>query len=267
MQNPLNKGNVLVVLDPTDLTKSCLLNADSLIRASDTLRKLYEEAKDKSAGCVSDQDLTCLLVLSSTAAGHSFLVTKALDAPIASILPAQAENQHPPAEAAKARHANASAAKVKKEAAQGKSTTTTSAPVSRIDWPKAYLSFLCLVIGSKKIHGISKSDFGLALPQIEVIINAAFRYSMIGSLQSAFQDFFYGYQRTFTFYETIAKAPMACIANGIILRDLHLFEEAFKHLVGQWQTVNSLPKFQRLLAPVKMAIERRAFELLLKRAC
>jgi hypothetical protein len=189
MQHPLNKGNVLVVLDPTDLTKSCLLNADSLIRASDTLRKLYEEAKDKSAGCVSDQDLTCLLVLSSTAAGHSFLVTKALDAPIASILPAQAENQHPPAEAAKARHANASAAKVKKEAAQGKSTTTTSAPVSRIDWPKAYLSFLCLVIGSKKIHGISKSDFGLALPQIEVIINAAFRYSMIGSLQSAFKDF------------------------------------------------------------------------------
>jgi hypothetical protein len=254
---------VLIILDPTDLTKSCLLDAKIVRKTSDVLEKLYDDAQAKSAGCFPEQgDLTALLVLSSkSSASIPELVTEALDATHESVLPPQPDNHLPPSRAAKARHANADNTKVKKESPQGDSSPAASddSEMPRIDWPKAYERFFRMVAGKK--YGISKQDLEIALPHIQGVVQVAQRYGAVDAVKSTFTDLLLGYVENRTLYSTISKWPAHCLNIGIALENRLVYDEAFKHLVGESANFKEGKPFPDLPDDVQVIVKRRSCEL------
>lgn len=255
---------MLIVLDLTDPSKSCLLDAKILRRTSDIIEKLYEDAQAKSAGCVSEHgELTVLLVLSSaSSASIPELLAEALDATIESVLPPQTDYHQPPSGAAKARRANAENAKVKKESSQRNSSPAIShdSDAPKIDWPKAYESFFRIIAGSKK-NGITKHDLETALPQIQGVVGIAQSLGAINTVKSTFTDLLLEYVRNHTLYSTISKWPAHCLNLGTALESRLVYDEAFKHLVGEGANFKGGKPFPDLPDNVQAIVQRRSRDL------
>lgn len=263
LQNPLNQGSVLVVLDVTDPTRSCLLDANTLCRASSVLEKLYKDAQAKSSGCISEHGLEGMLVLVLSSASMPELDPEAIDASLESVSP-QRKDDHPPSGAAKARHANAGNAKVKKELAQGDSAPAAEdSGVLETGWRKAYECFFRILAGKK--HGIPRSDLSTALPLIQGVVQIAQALDAIPPVKGAFDSLFYGYVGKDTFWKSIAAEPVPCIKIAIALQNLPVYEEAFKHIVGSSSNFKQGKIVDGLSADVQAIVQRRARELYLKR--
>lgn len=256
MQNLLNKGTVLLILDPMESSKSCLLDANILCRTSEVLGEICEDAQAKSVGCVSQQQLSAVLVLSS--APIPDLVAEALDATIESVLPPKLD-AHPPAETGRTRTTRSS--KIKAESDQGDSSPATSddSEMPKTDWPKAYESFFRIIAGKK--HGISKSDLSTALPQIQGVVQIAQKYSAIHAVESTFVGLLLGYVEHHTLYSTIEKWPAHCLNLGVALKSRLVYDEAFKHLVGYSANFKDRKVFPDLSDDIQAMIQRRSFEL------
>lgn len=129
---------MLIILDPTDPTKTCLLDANTLCNSSDVLKKLHEDAQSKSAGCVSQNALSAMLVLSYASASTPDLVAEAIDATIESMLPPH-PNARPPAETGRARSTRSAIAKIEAESDQGDSPPAArdEPQTPKTDWSKA----------------------------------------------------------------------------------------------------------------------------------
>ena len=65
-QNSLNHGDLLIIVDPNDYGKSCLVDSRDFGKASDSFARLYSSSQAESQGCASEQGLTALLLFSST---------------------------------------------------------------------------------------------------------------------------------------------------------------------------------------------------------
>lgn len=264
MQNLLNKGTVLIILDPTDPIKSCLLDANVLCRTSDVLGKRYEDAQAKSAGCVSQQELSALLVLAPVSASIPELVTVELDATIESVLPPQPDALPPP-ETGKTRSTRSAIAKIKAESDQGDSPPVADdSELPKTDWPKAYESFFRIIAG-KKLHGISKDDLSVALPQIQGVVQVAQRYSAIEAVESTFTSLLLRYVEKSTLFSTIGKWPAHCLNLGIALESRLVYDEAFKHLVGDGASFKDGKLVPGLSDHVQTIVQRRSRELYSKR--
>lgn len=255
-QNLLSKVTVLIILDPTDSNKYCLLDANTLFRTSDILENLCEDAQAKSAGCISQQQLSAVLILSSASIPE--LVAEALDATIESVLPPKPA-AHPPAETGRIRTTRSS--KIKAESDQGGSSPAASddSELPKTDWPKAYESFFRIIAGKK--HGISKSDPSTALPQIQGVVQIAQKYSAIGAVESSFMSLLIGYVENHTLYSTIEKWPSHCLNLGVALKSRLVYEEAFKHLVGYNANFRDGKVFYDLSDDIQAMIQRRSCEL------
>jgi len=256
-QNPLNQGNLLLVLDTTDPTKSCLLDANTLCRASGVLEKLYKDVLAKSSGCVSENGLEGMLVLVLSAASMPELVPEAIDATLESVSP-QRKDSHPPSGAAKARHANA---KVKKEPAQGDSPPAASddSELPKTDWSNAYGSFFRIIAGKK--HGIPKSDLSPALPHIQGVVEIAQTLDALDAVKSTFTSLLLGYVEHHKLYSTIGKWPVHCLNLGIALESRLVYDEAFKHLVGNGANFKNGKVYPGLSDYVQPVVQRRSREL------
>lgn len=264
MQNLLNKGNVLIILDPADPIKSCLLDANTLCRTSELLAKLYEYAQANSAGCVSPQELSAVLVLTPASASFPQLTTAELDETIESALPPQPD-AHPPAETARTRSTRSATSKIKAESDQGDSPPTADdSELPKTDWPKAYESFLRIIAG-KKHHGISKDDLSVALPQIQGVVQVAQRYSADEAVESTFTSLLLGYVEKSTLFSTIGKWPAHCLNLGIALKSRLVYDEAFKHLVGNGASFKDGKVVPGLSDHVQTIVQRRSRELYSKR--
>ena len=260
MQNLLNTGTVLIILDPTDPIKSCLLDANTLCKTSDVLGKLYEDAKVRSAGCVSQQELSAMLILPSASASIPELVAQALDATFESVLPLQPE-AHPPADTGRTRSTRSAIAKIKAESEEGDSPSAASdePEIPKTDWPKAYESFFRMIAGKK--HGISKHDLSTALPQVQGVVQIAQNYNAIGAVASTFTSLLLGYVEHHTLYSTIGKWPAHCLNLGIALKSRLVYDEAFKHLVGDGANFKDGKPSPGLPDNVQAIVQRRSQEL------
>jgi hypothetical protein len=254
LQNPMNQGHVLVVLDTTDPTKSCLLDANTLCRASGILEKLYKDAQVKSSGCVSEHGLEGMLVLALSAASMPELVPGAIDASLESMSPPQPNDTDRPR--------LTRSAKVKAESDQGDGSSD-AAETPQTDWPKAYESFFRMIAGKK--HGIPKSDLSTALPHIQGVVQIAQALDAIFPVKGAFDSLFYGYVGKDTFWKSIAAEPVSCIKIAIALQNLPVYEEAFKHLVGNGANFKNGKVYSGLSDDVQAVVQRRFRELYLKR--
>ena len=255
---------MLITLDPTDPTKTCLLDANTLCNSSDVLKKLHEDAQSKSAGCVSQNALSAMLVLSYASASIPDLVAEALDATIESILPPQ-PNAHPPEETGRTRSTRSAIAKIKAESDQGDGPPAArdEPEIPKTDWPKAYESFFCMVTGKK--HGISKSDLSTALPQIQGVVEIAQKHDAIHAVQGAFDSLFFGYVGKDTFWKSISKETVSCIKIAIVLQNRTVYDEAFKHLVGNGASFKNGIESDGVPDDVRPIIERRSRDLYLER--
>lgn len=249
---------MLIIFDPTDSSKSCLLDAKILRKTSDVLEKLYEDAQAKSAGCVSEHgELTALLVLSSaSSASIPELVAEALDATIESVLPPQPDHTTRPR--------LTRSAKIKAESDQGDSSTDDDSEMPKVDWPKSYESFFRVIAGSKK-NGISKQDLSTALPQIQGVVEIAQKLDAIPPVRGAFDSLFYGYVGKDTFWKSIAAEPVACLKIAIALQNLPVYEEAFKHIVGSNSNFEHGKPEHGLPDDVQAIVQRRSRDLYLRR--
>lgn len=244
---------MIVILDSTDLSKSCLLDARTLRKTSDVLKKLYEDGQAKSAGCAAQQrELTVLLILSpASSASLPELVAEALDATIESVLPPQPNDTGRPR--------LTRSAKVKAESDQGDSSSDDDSELPRIDWHKAYKSFFCIITGEK--HGISKHDLETALPQMQGVVEIARRYGVIDAVKNTFTRLLLGYVENRTLYSTISKWPAHCLNLGIALESRLVYDEAFKHLVGESANFKDGKPFPDLPDDVQATVKRRSCEL------
>lgn len=255
---------MLIILDPTDSNKTCLLDANDLCNSSGVLKKLHENAQAKSAGCVSQSALSAMLVLSSASASIPELVAEALDATIESMLPPH-PNARPPAETGRARSARSAIAKIKAESDQGDSPPAArdEPQIPKTDWPKAYESFFCMVAGKK--DGISKSDLSTALPQIQGVVEIAQKHNAIHAVQGAFGSLFFDYVGKDTFWKSISKETVSWIKIAIALRNRPVYDEAFKHLVGNGASFRNGIELDGVPDDVRPIIERRSRDLYLER--
>jgi hypothetical protein len=256
-QNPLNRGTVLLVLDPTDLTKSCLLDTSTFCRASDVFEKLYQDAQVKSSGCVSDQGLTGLLLLSS--ASTTELLPEAIDVSIESVLPPSANDHHTPAELGRTRSTRNAKVKAESDHQGDDAHAAADEPDAlEIDWVRAYEAFLRMLAGKK--HGIPRSDLSKALPQIQGVVEIAQKYDAIPAVQGAFDSLFFGYVGKDTFWTSVR-----CIKIAIALQNKPVYEEAFKHIVGSNASFKDRGEFSNLPDDVQAIVQRRSRDLYLKR--
>lgn len=248
----MNQGNILVVLDVTDLTRSCLLGANTFCRTSGVLEQFCKDAQTKPSGCVAEHGLEGMLVLSSASIPE--LVAEALDAAIESVLPSQ------PSDIDRPRVTRS--AKVKAGSDQG-DLSSDNPEVPKTDWPKAYESFFRMIAGKK--HGIPKSDLSTALPHIQGVVEIAQKLDAIFPVKGAFDSLFYGYVGKDTLWKSTATEHVPCMKIAIALENLPVYEEAFKHIVGSssnfkhGKTVDGLPD------DVQAIVQRRSRELYLKR--
>ena len=71
-QNSLKHGDLLIILDPNDYGKSCLVDSRDFGKASESFARLYSSSQAESQGCASEQGLTALLLFSSTGSTPEF---------------------------------------------------------------------------------------------------------------------------------------------------------------------------------------------------
>jgi len=140
------------------------------------------------------------------------------------------------------------------------SSSEESSKTSCTDWAKACDSLL-RIITRVRPHGVSKTEPATALPQIEGIIRIAQKYDVIHAVQSDFDSLFFGYVGSGKFWELIAQEHVRCLKIGIALKDLPVYEEAFKRLVGIGANSKTGVHFAGLDGEIQATIQRRSREL------
>lgn len=249
----------MIVLDPNDYFKSCLVDSRDFCKASKSFAQLYSSAKAASQGCASEQGLTGLLVFSVLASIPEFRPMP-IDCSLADLTQTLDLRQQPKA---------TEGTKIKLEfdrktvdsAGSSQSAFSGNQSISSdTDWPKACDSLL-RIITRVRAHGVSKTEPAAALPQIEGIISIAQKCEVIHEVQGAFESLFFGYVGSGKFWELIAQAPVGYLKIGIALKNLTVYDEAFKHLVGSSANSKAGKQFDGLPDEVQAIIHRRSREL------
>ena len=129
------------------------------------------------------------------------------------------------------------------------------------DWPRACDSLLRSIINRQRAHGVSKKDLAAALPQIEGIVSIAQKHGLAHEVHGDFDSLFLEYIGNDSFWELIAKEPVRCLRIGMALRNLPVYEEAFKHLVGMSANSKAGKRFRGLPDEIQANLQRRSREL------
>jgi hypothetical protein len=252
----LNEGNVLVILDPADLAKSCLFGVKKL-KAISTLQQLQQDSNDRSVGCTSEDELVGLLVLSTTSSSIPELLSLALDASFESL---QSKYRPTPAESAKTRAAEK--ARIKAELSkESRDSGGADLAVPEADWARAYECFFRIIAGEDESAQLSWEDFAAALPQIESIIRVAEKYDAVHQMRKPLTGLLVGYIEEDTLYSTIANEPVRCLNVGVALQSRLIYDEAFKHLVGIAANFEDGRPFDGLSANVQSRVQSRSEKL------
>jgi len=250
---------LLIVLDPNDYSKTCLVDSRDFCKASESLAQVYLSSKAASQGCSSEQKLSGLLIFSVSSSTPGFHPLP-LDCSVADLTQTLELRQQPTA---------AKKTKIKLEfdrkttdgvESNQASSSETHSIASYTDWPKACDSLL-RIIARVRAHGVSKTEPAAALPQVEGIISIAQKYEVIHEVQGAFDSLFFGYIGSGKFWKPIAQAPVRYLKIGIALKTLTVYEEAFKHLVGSSASFKAGKRFDDLPDAVQAIIHRRSHEL------
>lgn len=134
------------------------------------------------------------------------------------------------------------------------------APVgSDVDWVKAYDIFFRMVC--KHRHGLNKKDFGVAFTPLESVVAVAESLDAIPGVQEVIQSLFFLYIGKHTFWETISRYPLRCLKLARALKNVTLYEEALKHLVGGSASREDSVPYPGLAEPLYQIIESKAQQL------
>jgi hypothetical protein len=262
-QNSLKHGDLLIILDPNDYGKSCLVDSRDFGKASEPFARLHSSSQAESQGCASEQGLTALLLFSSTGSTPEFHPVP-IDCSRTDLTQTLELQEQP-----KAWRQRAEGVRIKLESdpkninnnkSDQASSSEESSKSSCTDWAKACDSLL-RIITRVRPHGVSKTEPATALPQIEGIIRIAQKYDVIHAVQSDFDSLFFGYVGSGKFWELIAQEPVRCLKIGIALKNLPVYEEAFKHLVGIGANSKTGVHFAGLDVEIQATIQRRSREL------
>ena len=89
------------------------------------------------------------------------------------------------------------------------------------------------------------------------------KYSATGAVENTFTSILLLCVQKHTLYSTIAKWPAHCLNLGIALKSRLVYDEAFKHLVGDGANSKEGKAFLGLLGNVQAIAQRRVARALL----
>ena len=264
-QNSLCKGEVAIIIDPDNLSKTLLLPSE-LPFCSSTLPKQMamsinsdECGEIKSAFLLEvNQDISQMPTLSP------------LD-PSQTLQDFNEAQLRPYSRSIAAAKANTPSNVVKEEKVKAEpdddsgsgisgETVTADAPTSLppIDWIKAYETFLSIVTGTTQRRRFDK-DASLALPQIAGVVSIANRYNAVSALENTFNGLLLQYINNKSLFPSIATHADSWLVIGLIMKNSNVFEEAFPHLAGCFPEFWPFAKLkERIPGEVFAAIEAKA---------
>jgi len=244
------QGDVLVVLDLADLTKTILLNSKVLRRHIPAFAHEHFVAVDHSADDAgAAREIKRLLVLVPEGEYRPALRQRELDEPAP-----EPESNEP-----EITYVHKSA-RAKAEPVDEDGTAFEMTP-NCADWPAAYRAFFTIACKSRppKVEqvGISKRA-DLALPDVEAVMAIADHYNALDRLLTAFVSFCQHWQSTKSLWAAVASEPVRWMIISTKLENELVYTEAFIHLAGLYPDFDGR---ERLPAAVTEALAVQASQL------
>ncbi|SMR56647.1 unnamed protein product [Zymoseptoria tritici ST99CH_1E4] len=246
-------GDVLVILDGEDLSRSCRLWREDLRSASPLFRQGIDriEAQMETASSAASEPVNgvrylCILAKASNEDGMPTLEGKFLDTTRQNC---RDELYTPPA---KSTETPANAAQVGTEG-NIKSETAKQTPgppstsLASTDWIDTYRSFLRII--ARHPANFQNRSIEVALPNIQAIAQIATQHYAVGPrspLTAFFTNLFNRYITEDVLWAAIAEAPARWLLLGIQLENETVYKEAFVHLVGISPACESLVDWKAL---------------------
>ncbi|CAK3831416.1 Hypothetical predicted protein [Lecanosticta acicola] len=247
---PLQKGgDTFVILDGTDLARSCRLSSENIIEAVPVLERQLIHPPSSGLG-VDVDGIKHLLVLKKAVNGMPLLSRLSLNTmreDCEDVLHKKASGEGAGAqiEATETGIKSEKLTQVKHElladmhdsaAPDAKSAPARSAPV---DWIAGYESFLRIISHVRpQYYGISQSNIDTALAQIEGVAKIAHSYKAAGpgsvveeSIESLLLKEF-SFNRVNHLWNSIAKDAARWLVVAVHLECSLLYKEAFIHVAG-----------------------------------
>ncbi|KAI5364956.1 hypothetical protein Slin15195_G044940 [Septoria linicola] len=211
----LKEGDVMVVLDRSDLSITCRLRSEDLRRSTGASFLLAPAVKRSDAEGVN---YLCVLEVVD-GEGMPRLAGRSLSTKLSGYGPLYAQN-------------SIDAARLKSENA--------AVETQKMDWIRAYESFFHVLSHVEPKHQlINRKDVHAAVPHIEAIsriIAAEAANTARSALTTAFKVLFAEYS---DLWAAVATEPTRWLAIGQNLRHEPVFKEAMVHLAAQYPTVDS----------------------------
>ena len=268
MQTRLKDGDIAVILDTNDLSKTCFLDSLTLYSTSKPFRALssdgYAYQKNRNSGNISS---VLVLEPSTTATGVPKLIRRDFDCVVAesldisestlegSPLTGQAEKKVK-VEPTDSNETQPQAISQPQTVSQPQSAAE---PTKQTNWAQAYETLFCLIASYKyKLPLVDPVEF---LPQLEGLVRIAKEYDCLQRVESALSGLFMKWVGSRKLWHAIAINPARWLLIGLTLEERTVFDEAFVHLVGSFPGRSWAEAVKLLPEAVTANIERKARDL------
>ena len=223
------KGDLAIIIEVDDLSKTLLLPSDALGRASDLLRRAARSVADSGKRAEHATDIRFAYLLEADMNASSMPVLSNIDLQQA-LETFKHTNRRPYAYPLDS-DSNLGG-EVKNE--KGDAAENAAPP---IDWIKAYRSFFSVITGTSH-HRIFGDDATDALPLIESVIAIARSLCAVPSLEKTFNKMLLYYIDNKTLWAAIAEeaASWLLIALAVEGDSALAYKEALRHLAGLFPT-------------------------------
>lgn len=241
-----------IVLDPNDLSKTVLLSSKDL---ASTSIELEEITSGKTVGALKyvqilhkagdDEPIPMLHHLDATSTVEAFEAQRS-------------KFYTPPTKP------EVASKEIKKEDDDANEANDDDGVT--VDWSNMYRIFFEIIeAGPRTKRLFFSEDASEALIQVSAVIAIATKYDALYAISSMFQTDLIKWIGNNTLYSAIAEQPCAWLKVGLAMEEQITFQESFVHLVGDWNSYESMVAETGLPERVLALIEKKATNLRLRR--
>jgi hypothetical protein len=251
VQKTFVQGDVAIVIDASDLTRTLLLPSKKLLVAAPNLPNRYGHLEDVTI-------MKRIFVLTNPNERDETAMPR-----LQNIDPTQTRDQfiasqHKPITRARAA---AEEAKLKKE--EEGTIEDDEAANSKIDWLKAYRTVFAVIVGfSRNYIFKSLSDGGRPLlPQILGVINVVGKYDALLALRPSLELLIKDFMQARTLWKAVADGPLDWLTISHAARDAMVYEEAMIHLVGSYPIYGEQMREQAVPVDIQTMVKNKSRDL------
>lgn len=214
------RGDIAVILDVEDLTRTVLVQSMDAIEAS----LLFEADKDCAQ---TEQGVKYLYILETAGPKQHMPLLARKDIAIMRTDVQASKSKTEQVIHTRTMHSSGNGLVKTEDSTPGSDTTT--------DWVAAHETFFRMLTHCPyQYHGISRTSVAQALPRIEEVAQIVEHYkiSSTSAVASAFNTLFSGFINDRQLWKAVAEDAARWLHIGVNLRSSLIFNEAFVHVVG-----------------------------------